>query len=563
MRELDLLLRGGRILDVYRLRAFYGWVGIVGGKFIYVEERDPPRGIRAREVRHLRGGLIAPGLIDAHMHVESSLLAPWRFSAAVLPHGTTCVLADPHEIANVAGKDGVRWFWEATRGLPLRVYLAVPSSVPSTEAPLETPNAVLSPEDVAELLELPGAIALGEVMDYRGLIRGVGRYAAEIAAARAARCTVEGHVPVLSGVELSGYISHGIHSDHTLMSPKKIAEELTKGVVVMLQEKSLSPEVVGFVRSLPDRSRCLLVTDDIPPSGLLRGHLSRVLLQAVELGLPPEEAFAMATARPAAYLGLRHLGAIAPGHSADFLVLDDPTAFPPREVYVGGERVAAAGEMIACLPAEFPRLPPFPPPPGPISADDCALPVEGEVEAHVVEVLNGQTSLTGLSLERVEIRDGCPVSGDIAVVGVFARTGGSRSLGLLRGLGLREGAVATSFAHDTHNLLVVGRSPGDMAAAAAAVREMGGGIVVVRDGKVLRSLPLSLFGLLADASPVEVAAALEGIEEILRALGVTHEKPFLFISVLTLTVSPHYKFSDRGIVDVGGRRVIPPFPSHP
>ena len=169
MRELDLLLRGGKILDVYRLRIFRGWVGIAGGKFVYVEEGNPPAGIDAREVYDLGGALIAPGLIDAHMHVESSLLAPRRFAAAVLPHGTTCVLADPHEIANVAGKEGVRWFWEATRALPLRVYLAVPSSVPPTEAPLETPNAALSPEDVAELLGLPDAIALGEVMDYRGL----------------------------------------------------------------------------------------------------------------------------------------------------------------------------------------------------------------------------------------------------------------------------------------------------------------------------------------------------------------------------------------------------------
>jgi len=563
MRELDLLLRGGKILDVYRLRIFRGWVGIAGGKFVYVEEGNPPAGIDAREVYDLGGALIAPGLIDAHMHVESSLLAPRRFAAAVLSHGTTCVLADPHEIANVAGKEGVRWFWEATRALPLRVYLAVSSSVPPTEAPLETPNAALSPEDVAELLGLPDAIALGEVMDYRGLARGTGRYAAEIAAARAARCTVEGHAPALSGTELSGYISHGIHSDHTLMSPGKLAEEITKGVVAMLQEKSLSPEVMELVRSLPDRSRCLLVTDDVPPSRLLEGHLSRVLLRAVELGLPPEEAFAMATARPAAYLGLRHLGAVAPGREADFLLMDDPTSFPPRIVYVRGQKVAEGGKCVARIPAHIPAPPAHPPIPGPFSADDFSLPVEGEVEAHVVEVLNRENSLTGLARITVTVRDGLPVRPrGLAVVGVFARRGGGRCLGLLRGLGMREGAIATSFAHDSHNLLVVGRSPADMAAAANVVHRHGGGIAVVRGGSPIAFLHLPLFGLLADASPGEVAASLQRIEDALRELGVAHKRPFLLISVLSLTVSPYYKFSDKGIVDVENLAIVPPFRPH-
>ena len=562
MRELDLLLRGGRILDIYRLRIFHGWVGIAGGRFVYVEEGDPPHDIVAREIHDLEGRIITPGLIDAHMHVESSLIAPRHFAAAVLPHGTTCVLADPHEIANVAGKDGVRWFWEITRELPLRVYLAIPSSVPPTEAPLETPNAVLTPQDVAELLELPDAIALGEVMDYRGLVAGAGKYAAEIAAARTARCTVEGHVPALTGVELSAYVSHGIHSDHTLMSPVKVAEEITKGLVVMLQEKSLSSEVVKFVKSLPDRSRCVLVTDDVPPSELPGGHLSRVLLRAVALGLSPEEAFAMATARPAAYLGLRHLGAIAPGREADFLILDDLTSFPPRAVYVGGQKVAEGGKPVVRIPSHTPTPPAYPPIPGPFNANDFSLSIEGEVEAHVVEVLNRENSLTGLTRIAVSVRNGRPVSPrGLVIVGVVARRGGGRCLGLLRGLGLREGAVATSFAHDSHHLLVVGCSPADMAAAANAVHRSGGGIAVVQGENVLAFLHLPVLGLLADTPPGEVAASLQRIEGALRTLGVTHKRPFLLLSVLSLTVSPYYKFSDKGIVDVENHTVIPPFRS--
>ncbi|MGY4707402.1 adenine deaminase C-terminal domain-containing protein [Candidatus Bipolaricaulota sp. J31] len=563
MRELDLLLRGGRVLDVYRLRIFPGWVGIAGGRFIYVEEGEPPRDLVAREVHDLRGGLIVPGLIDAHMHVESSLLSPHRFAAAVLPHGTTCVLADPHEIANVAGKEGVRWFWEVTRGLPLRVYLAIPSSVPPTEVPLETPNANLSVEDVTELLELPDAIALGEVMDYRGLVRGAEKYSAEIAAARRARCTVEGHVPALSGTELSAYISHGIHSDHTLMSPDKIVEEITKGVTVMLQEKSLTPEVIKALKSLPDRSRCLLVTDDVPPSKLMQGHLSRVLLQAVELGLPPEEAFAMATARPAAYLGLRHLGAIAPGREADFLVMEDLTAFPPCAVYVRGQKVAEEGELVIQIPSYTSVPPACPPIPGPFAPGDFALPVEGEVEANIVAVLNRENSLTGLVRGTVTVRGGFPVHPrGLAVVGVFARRGEGRCLGLLQGLGLEEGAIATSFAHDSHNLLVVGCSPADMAAAANVVHRHGGGIAVVQGGNLLAFLQLPLLGLLADACPGEVAASLQRIEDALRELGVVHKRPFLLVSVLSLTVSPYYKFSDKGIVDVENLTIIPPlYPS--
>ncbi len=562
MRKPELLLYGGKILDVYRLRFYRGWIGIAGGKFLYVEEGDPPGGSVAQEVHDLAGALVVPGLIDAHMHIESSLLSPPWFAAAVLPHGTTCVLADPHEIANAAGSEGIRWLHEATGNLPLRVYLAIPSTVPPTFPPLETPNAELTPEEVEELLALPRAIALGEVMDFRGLVEGEGKYAAEIAAAHAARYTVEGHIPSLSGSELSEYISHGVHSDHTLMSPRKIAEELTKGLTVMLQEKSLTTEVIAALRELPDRSRCLLVTDDVPPSLLPDGHLSRVVAQAVALGLPPEEAIAMATARPAAYLGLRHLGAIAPGREADFLVLEGPTSFPPHAVYVQGRKVAERGELIVEISTHIPNPPPYPPIPGPFSADDFSLPTEGETVANVVEVLNRDNSLTGLVRVTVTVREGRPVDPPgLAVVGVFARRGGDRCLGLLHGLGLRTGAVATSFAHDSHNLVVVGCSPGDMALAANAVHRAGGGIAVARDGEILEVLPLPLFGILADVPPGEMAEGLRRIESVLRDLGVSHNRPFAFISVLSLTVSPHYKFSDKGIVDVDRRRVLPPFTS--
>lgn len=556
---LDLLLTNACVLDVTRARTFTGWIGVRSGRFQYVEEGEAPEHLDALDTRDLRGARVAPGLIDAHMHIESSLLTPRRFAQAVLPHGTTTVLTDPHELANVLGVSGVTYTLDASEGLPLRVYVAVPSCVPATTAELETALGHIGPGDVRALAAHPRVLALGEVMDYQGLAAGVTGLPALIEAAQDAGLLVEGHTPTLGGLVLSDYTAYGILSDHTLSTPEKLLEQLSKGYTVMLQEKSLNAEVVRTVLALPDRSRVMLVTDDVMPNRLQGGHLSRLIDRAVSLGWPLVDAVAAASLRPAMYLGLRHLGLIAPGRAADFSVLAPGEGFEVEETHVAGALVARQGRCLVELNA-------FPAPSGgeltrpAVTAEQLRFPVPDGV--HLTNVLSGneRNTFTVLSPEDTEFDQGWPVGEELNAIAVLTRQGsGPPGLGLLRGFGLRRGAFASTLAHDSHNLLVVGRSREDMLAAAQTLQRAGGGMAYVCGGEVIH-LPLEVAALISDAPLDDVAQGFEAIEAALRRGGVTHLNPVLFLTILPLTVSPQVKVSDRGLVDVERRALLPLFP---
>lgn len=596
MQPLDVILSGARIADVFRLRQFSGWVGIRDDRFLYVEEGAVPAAAVADERRDLGGSLIVPGLIDAHMHIESSLLTPRRFADAVVPWGTTTVLADPHEVANVAGEAGLAWMINASRGLALDVRIAIPSCVPATSNELEWTGAAFDAGVVDRFSGDPSVAALGEVMDYRRAVDEslpardelVGMI--DLAARRG--LLVEGHIPTLRGTELSEYLSLGIGSDHTLTEPSKLAEGLSKGLVVMLQHKSLTKEVIAAVAALPDRSRILLVTDDVEPSLLTSGHLSHIVERAVETGMDPSEALASATVRPARYLGLDRgrgrRGGIAPGYRSDFLVLDELDRFPPREVWIAGQIVAVEGKMVG--PGERPEFAPAgqgapagrrdfsarewggdgttPLLPGPFRRQDFRLasPTVERGIANAIRIENLINSLTTLSRIRLDLADGFPVwprDRDLCLVASVARGGAGRSIGVVENLGMRSGAYASSFAHDSHNLLVVGRDPEKMAAAANDLRERRGGIVLLDEGAVAAHVPLPVFGLLSDEPCEVVAGRFDELEHALARLGMKRSRPFLMLSLLALSVSPHYKISDRGIVDTEARSLLAPFEESP
>jgi adenine deaminase len=560
MIPLDLLLYNVRIADVFRMRVFDGWIGIRNGRFIYVEEGTPPTNMDAQEKRDLSGCILVPGLIDSHMHIESSHVTPRGFAQAVLPHGTTAVLADAHEVANVAGEEGVRWMIRAGQGLPLRIYHAIPSCVPATSPELEWTSAVFDASVVKRLAQEPGVIALGEVMDYGAVLANGSRLRGLVDAAHQEGLLVEGHIPTLRGSDLSQYLAWRITSDHTLTTPEKIREQISKGLAVMLQTKSCTPENMAAINDLADRSRILLVTDDIEPSLLVKGHLSLIVNLTIGAGMSPIEAIASATIRPARYLGLRDLGGIAPGMHADFSVLDNLGLFSPRQVFVGGECVAEQGKLTV---NNLPLTPPLPADvvlPGPFVAEDFRLVTTGKTEgvANAVVIKNATTSLTELERVPLSIENGYPKLGQaLALVAVIARNRSSQSIGIVKNFGLREGAVASSFAHDSHNLLVVGRETSAMAIAANAVREMGGGVAVVRGGLVIASLKLPVLGLLSDAPLEELVRDFDLIEQALRDLGVLHKRPFLMLSLLSLSVSPNFKFTDKGVIDTESRRLLP------
>lgn len=557
MKPLDLLVHNAQIADVVRLRLYRGWVGIAQGQFCYVEAGEPPAGVTAQTILDAAGLILAPGLIDAHMHVESSLTSPRRFAEAVIPHGTTAVLADPHEIANVLGARGIRWMMEAAKGLPLRTFTAIPSCVPATDRSLETVLGSISADDVRELAGEPEVIALGELMDYQGLAMGSSQLEGLIAAAREAGLLLEGHTPTLLGPTLSDYTAHGITSDHTLSTPEKLLEQLTKGYTVMLQAKSLNARVVEAVRELPERSRVLLTTDDVMPNQLHRGHMSSLIQMVTELGWDPMDALASATLRPATYLRRSELGVVAPGRRADFLLLEGLTAFPPAAVYVDGQKVAEGGTSLFDLPP-----PPTPPVGGelrrrPFRPADFHFQVSDGPQTVNLMAMNQSNTFTALETRSVRFVNGQPETGEnLMTVAVLMRQGdGPAALGLLANYGLSEGAFASTLAHDSHNFIVAGRSAEAMAEAANRVLELGGGMSLVA-GDQTYDLALPIVGLLSDEPVAATGAQFERMEQALRQRGVRHAYPVLFLTLLALTVSPAVKMSDRGLVDVERRRLM-------
>lgn len=564
---LDLRIDNARIVDVYRHRVFAGWVGIQDGRFRYVEPAGDGATVAAREERDADGAYLIPGLIDAHMHIESSLVTPRRFAEAALPFGTTTVLADPHEVANVAGADGVSWMIAASQGLALRILHAIPSCVPATDATIEWTNQVFDAAVIAELAEQPGVIALGEVMDYRSVADGSGRLPAMVAAARARGLRLEGHIPTLAGSELSDYLYHGITSDHTLTTPQKLGEQIGKGVHVMLQYKSLEPETIDAVNALPERSRVILVTDDVEPSLLTRGHLSTILDRAVDAGLDPLEAIACATVRPATYLGLHHAGGIAPGNDADFLLAralpaGEAQPFCPAEVFVAGRSVARDGRYTGPAAPPLPAPPAFPAVPDGWQREHFLFGTRsGRHTARCVTLAGDRTSLTHLTEVPLAIQAGRALlqPGDaLNLVSVTARDRSAHSLAVARNLGLERGAFASCFAHDSHNVLVVGRDPDRMLAAVRALQRQQGGVVLVQDDQTVVAVPLPVVSLLSDQAVPHVADQLATLETALRTCGMTHSRPFLILSLLSLTVSPYAKFSDKGVVDTEARKVLAP-----
>lgn len=542
-----------QIVDVVGHRIFFGWFSVVDGYFEFVEEgncfEDLP-GIRV----DLNGAYVVPGLIDAHMHIESSLVTPQRFAAKAAEWGTCAVLQDPHEMANVLGVSGISFMIEDALASILHIYTAIPSCVPPTRASLETTNFQISSNDVEYLATKPRVIALGEVMDYCGILNNDEELLKIVNTAKKLKLNIEGHCPTLKGRALSQYISVGVSSDHTFTYPEKILEELQKGMYVMLQPKSLTKDNVEYIIKLKDRSRILLVTDDTPPTDLTKGHLNRVVRLAISRGWDCLDAIASATIRPAQYLGIKDIGIIAPGKIANFFTTHQLETLLPKSVFLAGEPLSPAISITTLLPEEFVQSLKI----RKLTTEDFRMLPDGGCATVNVIVVDENTHYTKLTQKCITFQEGYPniSDEDLALIAVFYRSSREPqgSVGLISGLGLQHGAFCTSFAHDSHNLLIIGREPYAMAVAANAVIESGGGIAV-SDGKDIHLLRLPIGGIITDEPVDNVANKLELIETTLNLWGLKFSLSFLL--TLTLTTSPYYKISDKGIVDVERRLIIP------
>ncbi len=559
----DLVIRNGTLLNVVTRDAHPATVGICEDTIAYVTQPHDAH-TRGHQIVDATGMWIAPGLIDSHMHIESTHLTPEHFANAVLPRGITTVAQDPHEMANVLGVEGVRYMRRASRGLPLRVLTFVPSCVPAVLG-LETAGACLTAQDVQDLLADPDTIGLAEIMDYWGVIRQSPRITNIVKAGRKRGVILTGHIRGLSGRELNTYLAAGIDSDHEQLTAEGILERTRLGMTVEIPCSMHRDNVAEAVESWRQRGHLegvVFVTDDIPPHELLEeGHLDRGVRRAIDLGMDPVDALRAATLLPARRLRRYDLGFVAPGRTADLLVLSDLHSFRVHMTIAAGVIVAKSGAMIVPAESQSPvpeaarasvRL-------APPRADDFAVRGSGE------QVLARVLTQRGRGMENhVLTLDGGRLSWqadpDLALVAVWHRhgLGASRTAVLISGSGLRGGALATTYAHDSHNLVVVGRGEGDMAAATRALIEVGGGYVAVLDGQVLALAALPVAGLLAQRPIDEVAQDFEAFIAAARQLGV-QENPVGLLTSLPLPVVPRFRPTDIGLVDVEQQRVVPAF----
>jgi adenine deaminase len=544
----DLVIEGARVFSVFTREWLELDVAVFGGRIAGLGEYDGGERVDAR------GQYLVPGFLDAHVHIESSKLTPAEFARCVVPHGTTAVVTDPHEVANVLGREGVEWMLEASEGLPLDVFVMAPSCVPASD--FESPMCPLTPEDMEAILRHPRALGVAEMMNFPGVIAAV----PEVLARLELSDHVDGHAPGVMGRALDAYIAAGIRSDHEATTFDEALEKRRRGMWVLIREASNARNLRDLLPLVGQYGpeHCAFCTDDREPDLLYReGHIDQMCRIAVEEGCSPEAALLMATLHPARCHGLMDRGAIAPGLRADLVLLDDLETFHAARVYKDGRLVASDG-----------RAEPFEPPPipdrvrrtmrsAPLAPGAFAIAAADRVR--VIETIPGQL-ITHAREERPATRDGQVVAdAERAKIAVIERHHGTGrvGLGLVRGFGLRTGAFASTVAHDAHNLVVVGTTDEDMTACAERLQEIGGGIVVARDGAVRGELPLPVAGLLSDEPVEAVVERLEELQAMLRDQGVGDEAPFMTLSFLALSVIPSLKITDRGLVDVDRFELVP------
>jgi adenine deaminase len=541
----DLVIRGGRVFSAFTREWLEASIAIVDG---YIAGLGDYNGA---ETLDATGRYVVPGFVDAHMHLESSKLLVDEFARLVLPFGTTAVVADPHEIANVLGTDGVHWLLDVCDGIPLDVWFMASSSVPASH--FESPRRELTTGDLDALLRRRRVIGLAEMMNFPGVISGDERELAKLALAG----HVDGHAPGVHGRELNAYVAAGIRSDHEAYTAAEGRERLRAGMWLLIREGSAARNLNALLPLLAEYGpgRIAFCTDDREPEHIAEdGHINSMLRDAVAFGIPAEDALICATLNPALWHGLFHLGAIAPGYQADVLVLPDLERFVPDIVLKSGRPVAEIPRaVVPDWVRHTVRI-------GALGPEVFRIPWQGGC-ARVIGLVPGQIVTESL-VEELPAHAGearPDPARDLAKIAVIERHLGTgrTGLGFVRGFGLQRGALASTVAHDAHNIVVVGMSDAAMALAVRRLANLGGGIVVVDGAEVLAELPLPVAGLLSDAPLDEVVARSHAIVAAARALGCTIEAPFQLLSFLALSVIPSLKLTDRGLVDVDRFELVP------
>lgn len=551
MTPPDLLLWGGKIVNIFSGEIYQANVAICNNMIAGIGDNY----IDGLDIYNVEGLYLIPGLIDAHVHIESSMLAPHEYAKAVIPHGTTTIICDPHEIANVMGKEGIKYILEASKNIPLNLFVTASSCVPSTG--LETSGAAIFSKDIEEILHWDRVIGLAEVMNVPDVLDGNTDVLEKILIARKMGHPIDGHAPSLTGKDLNTYIGLGIGSDHESTTRNEALEKLRLGMYVMIREGSAARNLEELypIVSPATYSMCMLVSDDRHPGDLLKeGHMDHLLRKGIQLGLDPIMALSMVTINPARAFMLKGLGALAPGYKADIVAVNNLKEFKVHTVIKDGKVVVKGERLMVDFPymleektRETVRVKEF-------NIDRLKIKVSGN-RIRVIELIPGQIYTKHIVEEVSKERDGEVKTNpekDLLKIAVIERhhATGNIGLGFVRGFGMKHGAIGSSVAHDSHNIIVIGTNDRDIFIAAQKIMELGGGHVVVSGGEILGSLSLPIAGLLSDKSLEELVFEEERLLQAARGLGVRILSPFIKLSFLALPVIPELKITDKGLVDV-------------
>jgi len=547
----DFLIRNARIINTFTGEIERADVAIYGGRIAGIGDYD-----KAKEIIDLQGGFLAPGLINGHTHVESSMLHPARYAQAVVPRGTLAAVTDLHEIANVCGLEGIRFVMNWAHRLPLDVIFMAPSCVPTTH--LETSGAQIGLEEIRKLLAHHNITGLGEMMNFPAVVRGDQAVLKKISASK--RRVIDGHAPGLTGKELNAYLSAGIMSDHESTTLEEGREKLRRGMHLMIREGSSERNLDALLPLVTDNTykRCFFVVDDRSCSDLLReGDVDAVVRRAISRGLEPVRALQMATINPAEYFRLYDRGAIAPGYRADLITITDLPELEIDMVFYQGKMVARQGKALFSLPrvtaelTDTVRI-------RPLTAESLSLRAKrgdlGEENYPVIQIIPEQI-ITRKAVEKMRVVDGVvmpDVERDILKLVVVERhkATGNIGLGLVKGFGLKRGALASSVAHDSHNIIAVGTNDRDILKAIEEINSLQGGLVVCANQEILASLALPIAGLLSPEPLDVVVSRHEQVEKAAASLESLPPAPFAILSFLALPVIPELRLTDLGLVDV-------------
>lgn len=541
--KCDVVLKNARVVNVFSGDVHEGNVAILGDSIVGIGQYTGENEV------DLDGQFVVPGFIDGHVHIESSMVSVPEFARAVLPNGTTRVIIDPHEITNVMGLDGIKFMIESSYGLPFDVHVMVPSCVPATH--METAGASLGVDDIREALDYPGVLGLAEVMNFPGVIFRDKEVMSKLRVATGK--VIDGHAPMVGGKQLCAYACSGISSDHESTNLQEAKEKLLLGMRIFIREGTSARNLDALLPLVTAQNsrRFSFVTDDRHPHDLLRrGHINEMVKRAVEQGLPAPIAVQMATINTAEYFRIPHVGAIAPGYVADILVLENLEDFRVSMTFKNGRLVFRSGEGLRFCSERMKA----------VRRMNVKEGISFEIPARskrirVVNIVPEQI-LTRASVESTRVVDGravADVQRDILKLAVVERHHGTGNVGLgfAKGFGIKRGAIGSSVAHDSHNIVIVGTNDDDMKACLDEIIRLGGGLVAALDGKVLASLPLPIAGLMSNLQLEEVEARIRRLNEVQRqALGGTLPDPFMKVSFLALPVIPELRLTDRGLVDV-------------